>query len=228
MFSMCEKLVYGKMCVHGHVNENGLCLRFKVGGGCCRCFSASFKDLMDEEIELYYITKSKAHGVKELTPEQRRRRSEASMRWTKKNKDKHKVYQEKYYSKPETKEKERIKHKTWYDSLTPEQKQEVLASHKAWRDGMTEEQKARKRAKDLERYHARPKKPRKPKIVKEKIVKSKEETNAHTLMMHEKRKEEARARYALLTIEEKRELAALNKARIAAKKQREQDDRSKP
>lgn len=96
MNSMCEKLVYGKKCKHGHVNENGLCIRFKQGGTCCRCGQPTFNESMDEEIELYYNTK-KSYVPKELSEERKKRRSQNSMRWTAKNKDRAKEYQQTYY-----------------------------------------------------------------------------------------------------------------------------------
>lgn len=224
--TMCDKLVYGKMCVHGHVNENGLCIRYARGGTCVRCSLSSMEDAMDEEIELYYNSK-KSRVAKELTEEQRKRRSESSMRWTAKNKEKHKEYQNKYYAKPEVKEhNKKVKHE-WYKNLTPEEKRAVLDREKVRRKAMTEEQKEERRASALAAYHAKPKEERHKKYNEKRNSKitqmTQEEKDAHRLMMHEKKNAQARARYAAMTMEERRALAALNKERQKAKKEREDD-----
>ena len=225
--TMCKKLVYGKECVYGHVNENGLCIRYAHGGTCVRCSLRSMENAMDEEIELYYNNK-KSYEIKEITEEQKKRRSEASMRWTAKNKEKQKEYQDKYNSKPEVKERDRKAKHEWYQSLSPEEKRAILDKAKAQRQAMTPEQKEAKRLRDLAAYHAKPKpegyrkrKPREPRVVR-----TKEEQDAHVLMMYEKRKAEYRAKYASMTMEERRELAALNKARQKAKKEREDGSKS--
>ena len=193
---LCDKLIYGKECNHGHANSNGNCIRYARGGGCVRCTLPSKENHSDWRINEYYKNK-KTHAVKELTEEQKKKRSEASMRWTNKNKDKHAGYQAKYQNKPEIKEKRKIATLERYHLLSPEEKREL----------------------NQKRYQATkaddyvPRSNRTP-----------EEQKAFILMKKEERKASARARYALMTKEEKQELMLKKKAYVENKRAREQQD----
>ena len=125
----CDQLYYGRACKNGHSSNGEWNLRFKKGGGCCKC-RPGLSDLTDSKIAERFnlrgpkITKA-TKGKGDLTEERKKRRSEASMRWTRKNKDKHSEYQKKYQSKPEVKAKGRAANLAKYHALPIEEKQRL-------------------------------------------------------------------------------------------------------
>ena len=105
--TLCDRLIYGpKPCQHGHANADGLCLRTKLGGNCCRC-QPHFASMTEDEIIQHYLTRKQPKPSKTRNSDEVRKKlqSEASMRWTAKNKDKAKGYLQKWNAKPEVKER---------------------------------------------------------------------------------------------------------------------------
>lgn len=199
---MCDKLYYSDgPCINGHVNENGLNLRFKKGASCCQC-RPSCTGLMDEEIELRYNTK-KPNKTKNtnLTPEEelirKRRRSENSMRWSRKNKDKVSEYQKRYYHSGDVASRQAAGSLRRYNEMDPELKKQL----------------------NKERYQKR-----KAIIVAQRKVPTSDEKAAHLLELYERRKARERAKYASMTPEDKAALLAKRRERAAAKALREKKD----
>lgn len=136
--SQSPRVYYGSACKKdpSHSSDDQS-LRYAIGGVCVRC-QVDFSSLTDLEVEQYYLeTKQRSPNRESKHDDQseeakKKRRSEASMRWNAKNKERTKEYQKVYLSKPEVAEKIKKENLKRYYNLSEEKLEARRESNRKW------------------------------------------------------------------------------------------------
>jgi len=177
-----DRLMWGKPCKRHGAKKDGTCLRYKsLDGKEMQCVLCSKDAAIYKDQDEFYAEVTGPNKPKRTEEEIRARRVAASMRWNAKNPDKFNSYVKKYNSKPEVKQRHNEKHLEKYHKMTPEEKS---AFAKTQYQKFKDSQIARG-------------------LLVPKPERTQEEKEAAILARHERTKERARAKYALLTKEDK-------------------------
>lgn len=94
----------------GHVNSQGRCLKHS-SHGCIQCLFGEHKSMEEWLLHFEELYAQPRQLVKDLPEEEKKkRRSEAAMRWAKRNPDKLKSYVSKYVKKEDVKQRAKDKY----------------------------------------------------------------------------------------------------------------------